>query len=60
MHSHILEATPNAKRVLRRIDILKGVPMSEHIVATFDKGNAADAAARDLENACISASAIRQ
>ena len=33
--------------------------MVEHIVATFDTENAADAAARDLESAGISASAIR-
>jgi uncharacterized protein (TIGR02271 family) len=34
--------------------------MAEHIVATFDSENAADAAARDLESAGISASAIRR
>jgi uncharacterized protein (TIGR02271 family) len=34
--------------------------MSEHIVAIFDTENAADAAARDLESAGISASAIRR
>ena len=34
--------------------------MSEHIVAVFDTEKAADAAARDLENAGVSASAIRR
>jgi uncharacterized protein (TIGR02271 family) len=34
--------------------------MSEHIVAIFDKEDAADAAAHDLEDAGISASAIRR
>jgi uncharacterized protein (TIGR02271 family) len=34
--------------------------MSEHIVAVFDTEKAADAAARDLENAGVSASGIRR
>jgi uncharacterized protein (TIGR02271 family) len=34
--------------------------MAEHIVATFDSENAADAAARDLEGAGVPASAIRR
>ena len=34
--------------------------MTEHVVAVFDTENAADAAARELENAGISASAIRR
>jgi hypothetical protein len=34
--------------------------MTEHVVAIFDSENAADAAARELENAGISSSAIRR
>ena len=34
--------------------------MTEHVVAVFDTENAADAAARELENAGIATSAIRR
>jgi hypothetical protein len=34
--------------------------MAEHIVAVFDSEGAADAAARDLEQAGVSTSAVRR